>query len=112
MKFELLRRYEPTVGNTHTVERPIEISDPVVQEVHELRKLRGQVVILPDAATIGGSLPVDTGFLPWLARILELAQKGCVRHRAILLWSVFSEYESLFPAAGLLLSDTSEESTA
>src|SRR5262249_21903016 len=47
---ELLRRYEPTMGNTHTVERPIEITDPVVQEVPELRKLRRQVVILPDVA--------------------------------------------------------------
>jgi hypothetical protein len=38
------------VGNTHAVERPIEIGRPIIQKIDELRKFRRHVVVLPDVA--------------------------------------------------------------
>ena len=49
-KPKFLWRDEPPVGNTHSVERPIEIGRPIVQEIDELRKFRRHVIVLPDVA--------------------------------------------------------------
>jgi hypothetical protein len=49
-KPKLLRRDEAPMRDTYAVERPIKIRSPVIEEIDELRKIRGNIVVLPDVA--------------------------------------------------------------
>src|SRR5262249_9115024 len=96
---ELLQHDEPPAGNTQTVERPIEIGDPVVQEVHELRELRGQVVILPDVALQQSWVVWQSiqDFCRGQGESFELTQKGCLRHGRPCFGQCFLEHKVYCP---------------
>src|SRR5262249_40186115 len=78
------------MGDAHTVKRPNEISDPIVQEVHELRKPRGLVVVLPDVA-LQQSRVVRQAVKDFCRREREsskLAHGRSLRHSGDPAWSV------------------------
>ena len=47
---ELLRGDQPSMGDANPIERPIKIGGPEIQEIDEFRKVRREVVVLPDIA--------------------------------------------------------------
>jgi len=47
---ELLRGDQPPMGDANPIERPIKIGGPEFQEIDEFRKVRREVVVLPDIA--------------------------------------------------------------
>ena len=47
---ELLWGDQPPMGDTNPIERPIKIGGPEIQEIDEFRKVRREVVVLPDIA--------------------------------------------------------------
>ena len=69
-KPKFLWRDEPAVGNTHSVERPIEIGRPIIQKIDELRKFRRHVLVLPEVPA--------TGFVP----IISSNNQG-LTHKAV-----------------------------
>ena len=81
-KPKFLWRDEPPVGNTHSVERPIEIGRPIVQEIDELRKFRRHVIVLPDVALqqLRVVRQAIEDFCRREGESLKLAQESGLRH--------------------------------
>jgi hypothetical protein len=49
-KRKLLRRDESPMRDADAVERPIKIGSPITEEIDELRKIRRDIVVLPNVA--------------------------------------------------------------